>query len=160
MGIVKAKIPKGLKVFVWPAYIVSAPADPFAFAVSAQNAPEPAPNPAVQWLKGLPMAMLEVFKPPLAGLVDVFDDLSHTATVAAWSLAADGVFEFLQAFLARPAGAFLKVIAEKVKACSGLLRVDQAGFLRVQAQAPLLDQLGHPRQCHLASLARRARFQR
>jgi hypothetical protein len=50
MGIVYAKIPKGLKAFVWPAYIASAPADPFAFAVSEQNASESAPNPATHWL--------------------------------------------------------------------------------------------------------------
>jgi len=98
------------------------------------------------------MAVLEVFKPSLAGLVDVLDGLRETATVAAWSLAADGVFEFLQAFLARPAGAFLKVIAEKVKACSGLLRVDQAGFIRMQAQASLVDKLAYPQSAASASV--------
>jgi hypothetical protein len=41
------------------------------------------------------MAVLEVFKPSLAGFVDVRDNLRQTVAVTGWGLAADGVFEFL-----------------------------------------------------------------
>lgn len=146
MGIVKAKIPKVLKVLVRPSDVILAPAYSSTFVVAAQDGPEPAPDPPVQWFKGFPMAVLEVFKPSFAGFIDVGDYNRHIAAIAAFRLASDSVFEFIQALPARPASTVFKMIPQKVEALSGLPGVNQNGFIRMQGQSPLLDQIVDPEQ--------------
>ena len=116
MGIVQAKIPKVPKVLVWPADIVHAPTNAFAFVVAAQDASESASDPSIERLKGFPVAVLEIFKPSFARFIDVRNNRRHTAAIAASGLASDGVFELVQALLTRPAGAFLEMVSEKFKA--------------------------------------------
>ena len=56
MGIVKAIIPKVPKVRVWPANMVLASTDTFAFAVPTQDAAQSAPDPSVDVLERGPVA--------------------------------------------------------------------------------------------------------
>ncbi len=152
MGIVKAKIPKVPKVLVWPASVVPAPADALFLVIATQDASEPAPDPPIKRLEGCTMAVFEVFKPSFVGSANVCNNLSHASAVAPSGLTTDGVFELLQAFLTRPAGAVFKPIPKKFEAFIGLMGIDHAGLVRVQGQPSLFDQLGHLRQCRFGLL--------
>jgi len=140
MGIVKAKIPKVPKVMIWPANMIFTSTNTFAFAVTAQYTAQPSPYPTIQWFKGRPMAMFEVFKPSLRRFIDILYNHLKAPSITSPGLFADGVFEFLQTFLARPAGSVLKMITEKVESLSLFAGVHQTGLARVQGQPSLLAQ--------------------
>ena len=94
--------------------------------------------------KGPLMAVLEVFEPSLKGSVDVLDDHCQTVAIAAPGLGSDGVFEFLQALLARPAGASLKVVPKKVKSLSGLRHIHHTGLVRMQGKPSFARSVAAP----------------
>jgi len=80
------------------------------------------------------MAMLEVFKPALQSAVNIIHNLSQASAVATPGFGSDGIFELLQAFLARPSSALHKVVAEEVKSLPGNAYVNQSGLDRVQSR--------------------------
>ena len=83
---------------------------PFTLVPFAQDASQSLPYPLVQRFKRCPVAVFEISKPAGERAIDVLDDLPHPARPKPWGLAADGFFELLQALLAGPAIASLKVI--------------------------------------------------
>ena len=119
MGLYKAEKSMSPKVRVGPAKMIVAMADAMQPLTLAQYAPKAPPNPFVDGSKGGFMTVLEVFKPALQSAVNIGNNLSQATAVAAPRFGSNGIFELLQAFLARPSSALHKVVAEKVKHLSG-----------------------------------------
>ena len=82
MGNFQAEEPKVLKVSLWPAHVVIAPADTFELVLAAQYAPQAAPNPPVQGTKGPSIAMLEVLEPSPARAVHIDNNGGKAAAMA------------------------------------------------------------------------------
>lgn len=76
----------------------------------------------VQWLK---------YQPSFARFLDIADDDRHETAVTLLGLAADGMPEFVQTFLAWPECILFKLIAFKCHALSGLSCIFQICFVHV-----------------------------
>jgi len=72
--------------------------------------------------------MSKVLKPSFCCLVDIFNDDRHASAITSPRLGTDGIFKFLQTFLARPAGSTFKMVAKKIESFTGLARIYQAGL--------------------------------
>ena len=80
--------------------------------------------------------MFEVPKPSLQGEIQIRADGFHTSSIVASGLAPYGVFEFIQALLARPFLSPFEVVAQEVES-SSLPNIYYPGFGRVQFQSVL-----------------------
>jgi len=115
---------------------------PFALVPLAQHAAQALADPSVQWSKRRPMAVLEISIPAPERAIEVLDNIRHSAGPLSRRLLSDGVLELLEALLAWPAIAPLKVIPQKVKA-SRFRGVDNARLGGVQGQPCFLHPLAH-----------------
>ena len=134
MGFFKAKEPMVSKETFWPADIIIPPANPLAFGLGAKDAPQATAYPAVQSWEGPLIAVFEVPEPPSKGHVHIGYDGAQALPIAASGFPSDGVFELLQALLARPSRTTLKVISEKIEPHTPNPGINQARFLRMQGQ--------------------------
>ena len=86
--------------------------------------------------------MLEVPKPAFQCEIQIRADGSYTSSIAASGLAPYGVFEFIQALLARPFLSLFKMVAKEVEP-SSLAGINDPCFSRVQFQSvffyPVVD---------------------
>jgi hypothetical protein len=80
----------------------------------AQDAAQTLAYPLVQWFERCPVAVFEIAKPASERSVDVFDDFIHPARSKSRRLPADRFLELVQALLAWPAIAPLKVIPQEI----------------------------------------------
>ena len=88
--------------------------------------------------------MFEVHEPATQRAVDLTNDRRQIVPIVAVSLGPDGVFEFLQALLARETVPPFEVIAQEVKAV--VIGVHDFRFRRVKRQAGLRRPLSDRRQ--------------
>src|SRR5687768_597205 len=95
------------------------------FVPFAQDAPQPLAYPLVERFVRRPVAVLEIFHPAPQTAVDVVDDVLHRVGALAFRLSPECILQFVQALLARPAIAALKVVAQKIEA-SRLTGVEDA----------------------------------
>ena len=86
--------------------------------------------------------VLEVPKPAFQCEIQIRADGSYTSSIAASGLAPYGVFEFIQALLARPFLSLFKMVAKEVEP-SSLAGINDPCFSRVQFQSvffyPVVD---------------------
>ena len=113
--------------------MVLSPAASFAPAVLSQDAAQAHTQPAIQRTKGGPVAVLEVLEPAAKHWVEPGDYLAKTPPLGSARLVAQGVFELVQALLARPFQVSLKVITQEVKT-PFLRRVHDPRLVRMHGQ--------------------------
>src|SRR5271165_4124557 len=101
---------------------------------TAEDAPQALAYPAIHWPEHGVLAVLEVFKPASRGAVNFPDNIFQASGPAAVGLLAYGLFELIQALLARPTVASLEVVSQKVEPAF-LAGVHNARFGRMQRQS-------------------------
>src|SRR3972149_10911787 len=116
MGGHQSKQPLFGKEGVWPAVMVQSAAFAAAPATFSENAPQTHADPAVQFTKRVPVAVLEIREPAAQGAVHVCHDGGETVARCAFRLRADCVFELRQAFAAREAAMLHEPVTQKLKA--------------------------------------------
>jgi hypothetical protein len=138
MGLLQVEKPRPIKVGNRPACLVGAvgPGAPFPMGLTAQYASQPASDESVFRAECLVVAMFEVVKPAPQRPGYVSDGLGHAASRGSLGLRPDRIFEFLEAFAARPALASLEVIARKSKPS---LRSSTSRVLAGAASGRLID---------------------
>src|SRR5947209_19285905 len=104
---------------------------------SAQDAPQALPYPAIHRFEHGVLAVFEVFKPASRAVIDIPDNIFQASGSAAVGPLAYGLFELIQALLARPSVASLEVVSQKVEPAF-LAGVDNARFGRMQRQSRCL----------------------
>ena len=114
----------------------------FPFGLSSQDAAQPSPHVAIDALKDMRGAMLEVLIPAFQCRIQIRTDGFHTSCTVAAALAPYGVFEFIEAFLAWPFPSPFEMVTQEVESPS-LTSVYYPRFGRVQLQSvlfyPVLD---------------------
>ena len=114
----------------------------FPLGLSSKDTAQPSPHIAVDAIKDMGRAMLEVLIPALQCRIQIHTDGLDTSSTAASGFAPDGVFEFIEAFIAWPFPAPFKMVAQEVES-SSLASIYYSRFGRVQFQSvlfyPLLD---------------------
>jgi hypothetical protein len=143
MGVLKAKEPMISKVAIGPAIMIPAATDPATLGALAKNRAQATADPAVYGRKGPPITMFEVPEPTAQSRVDVGYDDCQTVAIASFSLCPEGVLEFLQALLAGPTGATLKMIAEEIKTQATNRGINQPCLSGMQTQILGCGQLLH-----------------
>ena len=89
---------------------------PLALVPFALYGSQPSTYPSVQRWEDVSDAVLEVFHPPSDARVDLPDYRLHRVASFSGRFLSNGIFELIQALLAWPFHAPLKVVAQKVKA--------------------------------------------
>ena len=115
--------------------MIMSPANALKPCALSQNASNPASYPTINRRKGPLVAMLKVFEPSPKGTIDLFDDHCQAMAIASPGLGTDGVFELLETFLSRSAGAPLKVVPKKVKSLSGGSDIHHSRLIRMQGKS-------------------------
>jgi hypothetical protein len=123
MGHLKADQHMIPKVLIGPAIMIMSSTNPSLMQSFAQNASQVAPKPTVQADEGPRVALFEVLEPSPEGDTYSHNDRGQTMAVAAPGLVAQPILELLQALLARPAGAGLKMISQEVEPNPGHQRI-------------------------------------
>jgi hypothetical protein len=123
MGHLKADQPMIPKVLIGPAIMIMSSTNPALMHSFAQNASRATPKPTVQADEGPGVAMFEACEPSPEGDIYCDNDRGQTMAVAAPGLVAQRILYLLQALLARPAGAGLKMISQEVEPNPGRQRI-------------------------------------
>ena len=115
MSLFQGKQTHGGKVGIGPALMIRSASMAFSSATLSEEAAQAAAGVAVDPGKDMRWAVLEVLEPSSQGSAQILANRSHAPAISAPALVANPLFEFIQAFLARPFPTPFKVIAEKVE---------------------------------------------
>jgi hypothetical protein len=122
----------------------------------AQNAAKAPAYPSVKAGKGASVGVFEIFEPACDGPVHIFDNGLKTMAVAPPGLHAYGILDLRKTLLAWPHGVPGEAIPQKIKSSPRLRQVNGFGVVRMQEQAPFLNQLadrGQRRLCFFRAFA-------
>src|ERR1039457_2362398 len=139
------------KPCIRPALINRTLAFPSAIPSPLQQTPQPSSHVAINDLKRLCRAVLEVSIPTAQRPIQVRHDFLETTPVQPRGLRSHPVFQLPKAFLPRPSHAALEVIPKEVKS-SELRCVHHARLFRMQCQSRLRHPCLHRSEEHTSEL--------